>query len=1011
MRLLNKLFFILMGIIFNDVSHAQVDTTWFSNLEYRSLGPNRGGRSNAVCGVEGSRDMFYMGTTGGGVWKTENGGSSWKNISDGFFGGSIGSIAVASSDDNVIYVGQGEETIRGNVSWGEGIWKSEDAGITWKFKGLKNTRHITALTIHPTNPDIVMAAVLGDLYKDTEERGLYRSEDGGDTWNRVLFSSKSAGCNDVAFDPLNHRVVYASTWQVRRTPYSLSSGGEGSALWKSVDGGRNWINFTEKEGLPKGLIGKITVASSSVKKGLVFAMIEHASKGGLYKSQDAGENWKLVNKSAPIRQRAWYFSKVYADTKDAQKVYVMNVRFQKSTDGGKTFKAVRTPHVDHHGLWIDPVDNQRMIVANDGGGQVTYNGGSTWSTYFNQPTEQFYRVSTDNHIPYRIYGAQQDNSTMRLNHITGSWERTAGGESAHIAPDPENPEIVYAGSYGGYLTRYNHETKENRGINVWPDNPMGYGAESMKYRFQWNFPLFFSPHDSRKLYTASNYLHVSTNGGDSWEIISPDLTRNDPEKLKASGGPITKDNTGVEYYCTIFAAVESPLEKDLIYVGSDDGLVHITTDAGINWSNITPKQMPEWTMVNCIEVDPFTKGKVYVVATSYKSGDYHPYLFVSEDYGKSWTSRVEGINTDHFLRALRADKKVANLLYAGTERGMYISYNGGQNWQEFQLNLPIVPITDLVQVKNDLVVATQGRGFYIIDNLDAVRMAGLDTEQKRMTLIGAEDAILDFRNTARLVYMIPDTLKKGESLIIDVLDGEGEVIRSWSSEKTTRDTGKIKVELGVNYFRWNLSYPAAKKPDDMILWWASTRGPKAAPGGYTFRITLSDLVETSDFNISINPNYESDSTEYVAKFKFLNEVVEKIDEMHQAIEDMQKISNQINTFISTHAEIDENDTVMISSQAINQELDSLLNDLYQTKMKSEQDPINYPIKLNNRLAHLNTLVSMGSYGPTSQAVMVKNELIGQIDDRLKRFEEIKQKDIIELNALIHNNILDIITTD
>jgi hypothetical protein len=449
----------------------------------------------------------------------------------------------------------------------------------------------------------------------------------------------------------------------------------------------------------------------------------------------------------------------------------------------------------------------------------------------------------------------------------------------------------------------------------------------------------------------------------------------------------------------------------LIYVGSDDGLVHITTDAGINWSNITPKQMPEWTMVNCIEVDPFTTGKVYVVATSYKSGDYHPYLFVSEDYGKSWTSRVEGINTDHFLRALRADKKVANLLYAGTERGMYISYNGGQNWQEFQLNLPIVPITDLVQVKNDLVVATQGRGFYIIDNLDAVRMAGLDTEQKRMTLIGAEDAVLDFRNTARLVYLVPDTLKKGESLIIDVLDGEGEVIRSWSSEKTTRDTGKIKVELGVNYFRWNLSYPAAKKPDDMILWWASTRGPKAAPGSFTFRITLSDLVETSDFNISINPNYESDSTEYVAKFKFLNEVVEKIDEMHQAIEDMQKISNQINTFISTHAEIDENDTVMISSQAINQELDSLLNDLYQTKMKSEQDPINYPIKLNNRLAHLNTLVSMGSYGPTSQAVMVKNELIGQIDDRLKRFEEIKQKDIIELNALIHNNILDIITTD
>ncbi|MEZ4843868.1 MAG: hypothetical protein R3A43_06420 [Bacteroidia bacterium] len=592
MQVLRRFFYANLLITLTLIVSAQVDTSYFSNLEYRSLGPNRGGRSTAVVGDLKNRDLFYMGTTGGGVWKTENGGGSWKNISDGFFGGSIGSIAIAPSDDNVLYVGLGEETMRGNVSFNYGVWKSEDAGNTWQFSGIKNGRHITRLAVHPNNANIVFAAVLGDLYKDSDERGLYKTTDGGKTWGKVLFSNHAAGFNEVIIDPLNPRIVYASAWQVRRTPYDFSSGGDGSGLWKSTDGGETWHSLIKNEGFPQGVLGKITISASAAQKNLVFAMVEHKTKGGLYKSIDAGKTWKLVNDEGKIRQRAWYFSRVYCDTKNPEIVYTMNVRFEKSADGGKTFSAISTPHVDHHDLWIDPNDAARMITANDGGGQVSYNGGQSWSSCYNQPTEQFYRVTTDNHVPYRIYGAQQDNSTMRVNHISGHWESTAGGESAHIAVSPDNDELVFAGSYGGYLTMQNHKTGDSRAINVWPDNPIGYGAEGMKYRFQWNFPLFFSPHDGKKLYAFSNHVHVSYNQGESWEIISPDLTRNDSSKLVSSGGPITQDNTGVEYYCTIFAAAESTLEKDVLWVGSDDGLLHITRNGGKTWENITPKIYP-----------------------------------------------------------------------------------------------------------------------------------------------------------------------------------------------------------------------------------------------------------------------------------------------------------------------------------------------------------------------------------------------------------------------------------
>ena len=636
-----KVYLIAIAAIWSSVAYNQEKSyeSISNGLEFRCIGPFRGGRSAAVTGVEGKPMLFYMGTTGGGIWKTKNGGQTWENISDGYFGGSIGAIAVSSSDNNVLYSGGGEVTVRGNTSYGYGVHKSIDGGRSWKHMGLENSRHIPRIRIHPKNPDIVYAAVLGDLYKSTEDRGLYKSTDGGENWEKILFANADAGACDLILDPENPEIIYCSTWRVRRTPYDFSSGGDGSALWKSTDGGKTWDEISQNEGFPGGTLGIIGVSVSPVNPELVWAIVE-AEKGGVFRSLDGGKTWEKKNDSRSLRQRAWYYSKIYADTQDEDKVYVMNVSYHVSHDGGKTFQSKYAPHGDHHDLWIAPEDPQRLIIADDGGAQISYDSGKNWSTYQNQPTCQFYRVTTDNSFPYRVYGAQQDNSTIRIRNRVpwgnigrDAWESTAGGESAHLAPDPNNSDIVYGGSYGGFLTRKNHDNDQNRSINVWPDNPIGYGAEGMKYRFNWNFPVFFSPHDPNKLYTASNHLHVTTNGGQTWEVISPDLTRNDPNKLGPSGGPITKDNTGVEYYCTIFAAAESPFEKDLLWVGTDDGLIQRSTDGGTGWVDVTPGDLPEWTMINSIEVDPFNKGGLYFAATSYKEWRLRS-LFIS--YYRLW---------------------------------------------------------------------------------------------------------------------------------------------------------------------------------------------------------------------------------------------------------------------------------------------------------------------------------------------------------------------------------------
>ncbi|HEX6160707.1 MAG TPA: glycosyl hydrolase, partial [Thermoanaerobaculia bacterium] len=792
------------------------DPAQFKDLQWRGIGPFRGGRSAAVEGIPSQRDTYYFGSVGGGVWKTTDGGGTWNNVSDGFFGGSIGAVAVSSWDPNVVYVGGGEKTVRGNVSHGDGMWKSTDAGRTWTHVGLKDSRHIPRVRIHPRDPNLVYAAVLGHLFGPNQERGVYRSKDGGRSWERILFANENAGAIDLILDPTNPRILYASTWRVRRTPYSLESGGEGSALWKSTDGGDTWKNISRSKGLPTGTLGIIGVTVSPSNPQNVYAIIE-ADAGGVFRSRDGGETWEKTTESRDLRQRAWYYTRIYADPKDEDTVYVLNVRFHKSKDGGKTFTAIQTPHSDNHDLWIDPADPLRMIEANDGGANVSYDGGRSWSTQANQPTAQFYRVSTDNAFPYRILGAQQDNSAIRIRHRSegggideDDWEDTAGGESGHIVAKPDDPDVVYGGSYGGYLTMVNHRTNQFRDVNPWPDNPMGHGVEGATERFQWNFPILFSPHDPNTLYSSSQRLFRSTNGGSSWEPISKDLTRNDKSKMGPSGGPITKDNTSVEYYGTIFAVAESPVQRGLLWTGSDDGLLHVSRDNGATWTNVTPRAalMPEWIMINSIDPSPFDAGTAYVAATMYKSDDFRPYLYRTTDYGATWTKIVNGIAGDHFTRVVRSDRKRKGLLYAGTERGMYVSFDDGANWQSLQLNLPIVPITDLALKDDDLIAATQGRSFWVLDDITPLQQWGADSASKRAHLFPPRPAWRMYGSTnarGRAIgknapqgivvnYWLGNDVKAGTPVKLAFLGADGSVIRELQGElKSEAEQEKAKT--------------------------------------------------------------------------------------------------------------------------------------------------------------------------------------------------------------------------
>ena len=1015
------------------VDAQTVDPARLESMKWREAGPYRGGRVAAVTGIRGDRNTYYFGATGGGVWKTVDGGKEWTNVSDGTFGGSIGAVAVSDWDPNVVYAGGGEKTVRGNVSHGDGLWKSVDGGKTWKSAGLTDSRHISRIRIHPKDPDRLWVCAMGHLFGPNEQRGVFRSSDGGATWNQALFVNADAGCVDLAMDPNNPRILYAGFWRVLRTPWTLESGGEGSGLWKSTDGGETWTELSSNKGLPEGTWGIVGVSVSPSDSENLYAMVE-AQEGGVFRSKDGGETWSRTNDSRDLRQRAWYYTRIYADPADAESVYVLNVGFHHSKDGGRTFSRISVPHGDNHDLWIDPDDPKRLIQSNDGGANVSEDGGTSWTTQSNQPTAQMYRVSTDNAFPYRLLGGQQDNSSVRLRSrsFSGSsigvrdWEPSAGCECGHIVAKPDDPDIVFGGCYGGNLERVNHRTGERRNVSVWPDDPMGWGAAELEYRFQWNFPTFFSPHDPNRLYTAAQVLFKSDDLGESWQRISDDLTRNDKDKQGSSGGPITKDNTSVEYYGTIFAGLESPHEKGVLWVGSDDGLLHLSRNGGETWSDVTPPTLPEWSQINGIDAHPFEKGGLYLAATRYKSDDFRPLLYRTEDYGATWKKITSGIADDHFTRTIRADPDRRGLLYAGTERGVYVSFDDGASWQSLQLELPEVPITDLAVKEGDLVAATQGRGFWILDDLSLLHVLTDDESGNRLhppratirlTSGGSFDRSSGQAGTnppsgAVFRYFLTEKPSKETEVRFEVLDSAGEIIRAFTPKAEGEpaegepDEGEadpdqiLELKEGAGTLEWDLLYPGPKDFPGMVIWNGFTMGPRAVPGTYRARFTVGDWSEETEFQVVADPRSAATSDDYQAQFEFLSNVRDKLTETNRAVGKVREAKSQIEGLEKRLDDSEGHQAVAEASSALKEKLGEIEKALYQTQNRSRQDPLNFPIRLNDKLAGLYGNAFFGDFGPTDGAQQVRDQLFAAIDEQLQTLEKVLAEELPALNAQV-----------
>ncbi len=1019
-------------------------------LQWRSIGPYRGGRSTAVAGVASQPMVFYFGATGGGVWKTIDGGINWEPVSDGsvFGTGSVGAIGLSDSDQNTIYVGMGESPIRGNVSHGDGVYKSTDGGKTWKHIGLEDTRQISRIRVHPKNPDIVYVAAQGHVWAPNADRGIFRSKDGGKTWQKVLFRSDKAGACDLIMDPTNPNVLYAGMWEVYRKPWTLESGGPGSGIFKTTDGGDTWTEITRNPGLPKGMIGIVGITVSPANPDRVWAIVE-AEDGGVFRSDNGGKTWTKTNEQRNLRQRAWYYSRIYADPKNADTVYVLNTGFYRSNDGGRTFTGIGVPHGDNHDLWIAPDDPNRMIESNDGGANVSFNGGKSWSEQ-DQATAQFYRVALDNDFPYHIYGAQQDNSTVRIASRTteggigpSDWYDVGGGESGWIAPSPKDSEIVYAGSYDGLTTRYDHRTGQLRDVNPYPNNPMGWGAGDIKYRFQWNFPLLFSPHDPNTLYAAAQVLFKSTNEGQSWEVISPDLTRNDKSKQGASGGPITKDNTSIEYYDTIFTVMESPVQAGTIWTGADDGLVYVTRDGGKNWTNVTPSKeiMPEWIQINSLDASPFDAGTAYVAATMYKYDDYKPYLYKTSDYGKTWKKITNGIPDGAFTRVIREDPNKRGLLYAGTETGIYISFDDGANWQSMQFNLPVVPITDLAIHKREkeLVAATQGRSFWIFDDLpilhqmmdgggfsagsqtklfkpkDAYRMPGFGGFNLPATAtIGKNPA------NGVVVYYSLKT-KPGTDVVLEFLDANGKSINKFTGRipkpaapgQAPADQpqpggeeggffggapARVSTDVGLNRFVWDMRYSDSTRFPGMILWAGQTRGPRVVPGSYQVKLTVDGQTMTETFEVKTDPRLSTTAAEYAKQLDLALRIRDKLTETHNGIVQIRDVKKQIDDLVKRVGP--QSKLIADAGNALTRKLTDVEEALYQTKNQSSQDPLNFPIRLNNKLAALLGVVAGSETPPTDQSFAVYDELSADINAQLQKLGQIMKTDVPAFNQLV-----------
>ena len=1044
-----------------------IDPKMLNAVKWRCIGPPRGGRVVAVAGDPADIGTFYFGACAGGVWKTYDGGTYWENVSDGYFKtASVGAIAVSDSDPSVVYAGMGEATIRLDVTHGDGVYRSNDGGHSWVHLGLEDTRHISTVRIHPTNPDIVYVAALGHAFGANEQRGIFRSTDGGKNWERVLYKSENAGASDLSIDPNNPRVMFAGIWQVRRNFWNLTSGGPDSGLWRSRDGGDTWDDISDNPGLPEKPFGKIGVAVSPAKAGRIYATIE-AGEPGVFISDDYGDTWKLASDNRDLQGRPWYYEHIFADPQDADTAWVLNYDAWKSVDAGKTWTQVNTPHGDNHDLWIDPRNPRRMIEGNDGGACVSYNGGETFSTIYNQMTAQFYHVTTDTQFPYRVYGTQQDNSAIsvpsRSNKGAIPWGDcypTASSESGYIVVDPTNPNIVISGAIGsspgggGNMLRYDHSTGQVRIITVWPELNTGYGPVDARYRFQWTYPIQFSPHDPGVLYAAGNVVFRSTDQGESWEPISPDLTRNDPDKLQPSGGDITGDASGAETYCTVFAFLESPHEKGVFWAGSDDGLVHISRDGGANWQNITPPDLEEWTRVDMIEVSSHDAATAYLAGTRYKFDDNRPFLFKTTDYGETWQSIVGNLPADDITRSVREDPERAGLLYVGTELGIYVSFDDGANWHPMRGNLPVAPVYDIAIKDDDIVVATHGRAFWIMDGVSHLRQASGDFAGEDMYLLkpptkirlaapfrgrdgspakdyqlalGAAVAFIDtkgeygeaIRKTldagenephgVRVWYWLKD--KPDGEVTLTFLDSEGAEIKAFSSKKVDADAGaensdaedaapRVPAEAGMNRFDWDMRYPGATKvPGDKTTEGVG-RGPLAPPGSYQVRITAGEQSQTQAFDMVKDPRVNATQEDFDAQFALMMQLRDKISETHDNILKLRSTRSQVSDWAKRAEGTAAQDAVSDAAKALNAKLDDIESALIQTEYKGARDRLHMPIKLNAKLAGLMPVVSVGDYRPPQQAYDVFAHFEGLLGEQFDALQSVLDEDLDEFQNLL-----------
>lgn len=1018
-------------------SASSVDPAILKGYQWRSIGPQRGGRSIAASGVKGRPKEAYFGAVGGGLWKTTDGGAKWVPVTDGqLHSSSVGAVAVSESNPDTVFIGMGEACIRGNIMPGDGVYKSTDAGKTWAHVGLAESQAISKIRIHPTNPDVVFVASFGKYSAPSEERGVFKSADGGKTWKRTLFRDNKTGAVDLAIDHNNPNVIYAALWEAYRLEYQMSSGGPGCGLFKSTDGGETWQEITRNPGLPSGVVGRIGVAVSGADSNRVYALVENEN-GGLFSSDDAGTTWKLINSNRSIRQRAFYYTHVTADTKNKDTVYLLNTSIFRSTDGGKTLTSIGTgTHGDHHDLWVDPDNPQHLVLGNDGGGAVSMTGGQVaggqgWSGQA-FPTGQFYHVITTKHVPYHVCGAQQDSTTMCVPSNTnqgggrggGGGGNAAppptytvgGGEPGYIAPDPKDTDVFFAGGNNGtFITRLNRKTGELREVGPYPRLFSGEPASALVERIQWTFPIIFSPVDPNVLYTATQHVWKTTNGGQSWQKISRDLTRHDPKTMGESGGPITHDMNSPEVYATVFALGPGKTDVNVIWAGSDDGLIHVTRDGGKTWTNVSPKDMPEFGRVSIIDASAFDAGTAYVAVKKPLLNDFAPYLFRTHDFGKTWTKITNGIGPLDYVHAVREDPTRKGLLYAGTQHGIYVSFNDGDRWESLSLNLPDTQVCDIIVEKNDLVMTTHGRGFYILDHLGPLREH--DAAVADVHLFKTEDGIRS-AGGARIAYLLKKPVQK---LTIEILDGKGQALRTFTASPPRvqgeggrrgageegggegegggggRFGGQINPPMtaGLHNITWDLRHASATAFPGMVLWGGGVAGPAVLPGNYQVRLTADGKKLTQPLSVKRHPLINVADADLQEQFALASQIRDKLSEANNAVIQIRKLKEQVAERIKKS---NDNAQLKAAGATLTQNLSAVEAEIYQVRNQSNQDPLNFPIKINNRLAALLSTVNRGDGKPIGNALPVFNDLKAELKVQTDRLAKVLSTDLAAFNA-------------